>query len=68
MHGNKPWIELPANAARRSKDYTKSGYSNIETYLNSVVDIKNVTPAKKIKHGKQKYFFTGCLLTAFINC
>lgn len=31
----------PADAAR----ITKSGYSNIEVYLNSVVDIKNVKPA-----------------------
>lgn len=28
---------------------TKSGYSNIEIYLNSVVNIKNVTPAAAVK-------------------
>jgi hypothetical protein len=38
---------LNAKNAADAAAITKSGYSNIEVYLNSVVDIKNVTPAKK---------------------
>jgi len=34
----------PKDASDAAK-ITKSGYSNIELYLNSVVDIKNVTPS-----------------------
>jgi hypothetical protein len=34
---------LPNNAADAAK-INASGYSNIETYLNSVVEIKNVLP------------------------
>lgn len=36
----------PKNAADASQDRDKDGYSNIEEYLNSLVDIKNVRPAK----------------------
>ncbi|MBS1512860.1 MAG: polysaccharide lyase [Bacteroidetes bacterium] len=36
---------LNPNDAGDAAKITKSGYSNIEVYLNSVVDIKNVTPA-----------------------
>src|SRR5258707_9559810 len=35
----------PKDASDAAK-ITKSGYSNIEIYLSSVVDVKNVTPAK----------------------
>ena len=38
----------PNNAADAAK-ITASGYSNIEVYLNSVVDVKNVKPAAGIK-------------------
>lgn len=40
---------LNANDATDAAKITKSGYSNIEVYLNSVVDVKNVTPASTIK-------------------
>jgi hypothetical protein len=36
---------LNANDASDAATITKSGYSNIEVYLNSVVDVKKVTPA-----------------------
>jgi len=36
---------LNPNDASDAAKITKSGYSNIEVYLNSVVDVKNVTPA-----------------------
>ncbi len=35
----------PNNAADASLDRNKDGYTNIEEYLNSVVDVKNVKPA-----------------------
>ena len=35
---------LNANDASDAAKITKSGYSNIEVYLNSVVDVKNVKP------------------------
>jgi hypothetical protein len=40
---------LNANDATDAAKITKSGYSNIEVYLSSVVDIKNVTPAAYVK-------------------
>ena len=40
---------LNANDASDAVKITKSGYSNIEIYLNSVVNIKNVTPAATAK-------------------
>ena len=40
---------LNANDAGDAVKITKSGYSNIEIYLNSVVNIKNVTPATTVK-------------------
>ena len=40
---------LNANDASDAAKITKSGYSNIEVYLNSIVDIKKVTPASAIK-------------------
>jgi hypothetical protein len=40
---------LNAKDASDAAKITKSGYSNIEVYLNSVVDIKNVTPAAYVK-------------------
>jgi hypothetical protein len=40
---------LNANDASDAAKITKSGYSNIEVYLNSVVDIKNVTPKGYVK-------------------
>jgi hypothetical protein len=36
----------PKDASDASKDRNKDGYTNIEEFLNSVVDIKNVVPAK----------------------
>jgi len=36
---------LNANDAADASKITKSGYSNIEVYLNSIVDVKKVTPA-----------------------
>ncbi len=41
--------KLNPNDATDAAKITKSGYSNIEVYLNSVVDIKNVKPASPIK-------------------
>ncbi|MBD0287583.1 MAG: polysaccharide lyase, partial [Flavisolibacter sp.] len=35
----------PRNAADASSDRNSDGYTNIEEYLNSVVDIKNIRPA-----------------------
>ncbi len=40
---------LNPNDANDSPAITKSGYSNIEVYLNSLVDVKTVTPAAKSK-------------------
>ncbi|MGG9960838.1 polysaccharide lyase [Ferruginibacter sp. SUN106] len=40
---------LNANDASDAAKITKSGYSNIEVYLNSVVDVKKVTPATTVK-------------------
>jgi len=37
---------LNSNNAADAAKITPSGYSNIEKYLNSVVDIKNVVPVK----------------------
>ena len=37
--------KLNPNDASDAAKLTKSGYSNIENYLNSVVDVKNVKPA-----------------------
>ena len=34
------------NAADAAQDRNKDGYSNVEEYLNSLVDIKNVKPVK----------------------
>jgi len=39
----------PRDAADASLDRDKDGYTNIEEYLNSVVDIKNVTPGANQK-------------------
>jgi hypothetical protein len=39
----------PHNANDASLDRDKDGYTNIEEYLNSVVDIKNVTPGQNKK-------------------
>jgi len=36
----------PKNAADANQDRNKDGYSNVEEYLNSLVDIKNVKPVK----------------------
>jgi hypothetical protein len=36
----------PKDASDASKDRNKDGYTNIEEYLNSVVDVKNVVPPK----------------------
>lgn len=36
----------PKNAADAGQDRNKDGYSNVEEYLNSLVDIKNVKPVK----------------------
>ena len=41
--------KLNANDATDAAKITKSGYSNIEVYLSSVVDIKNVKPAAPVK-------------------
>jgi hypothetical protein len=41
--------KLNPNDATDAAKITKSGYSNIEVYLNSVVDIKNVKPATPVK-------------------
>jgi hypothetical protein len=38
----------PKNAADASMDKNNNGYTNIEEYLNSLVDIKRVTPGKAI--------------------
>lgn len=40
---------LNANDATDAAKITKSGYSNIEVYLSSVVDIKNVKPASQVQ-------------------
>ncbi len=40
---------LNPNDATDAAKITKSGYSNIEVYLSSVVDIKNVKPASPVK-------------------
>jgi hypothetical protein len=40
---------LNPNDAADAAKITKSGYSNIEVYLNSVVDIKNVKPVASVK-------------------
>ena len=39
----------PNNAADACSDRDKDGYTNIEEFLNSVVDIKNVTPGQNQK-------------------
>jgi len=39
----------PKNASDACSDRDKDGYTNIEEYLNSVVDIKNVTPGQSQK-------------------
>jgi hypothetical protein len=36
----------PKDATDASKDRNRDGYSNIEEFLNSVVDVKNVVPSK----------------------
>jgi hypothetical protein len=36
----------PNDASDASKDRNKDGYTNIEEFLNSVVDVKNVVPSK----------------------
>jgi hypothetical protein len=41
--------KLNPNDATDAAKITKSGYSNIEVYLSSVVDIKNVKPATPVK-------------------
>ena len=41
--------KLNGNDATDAAKITKSGYSNIEVYLSSVVDIKNVKPATPVK-------------------
>ena len=41
--------KLNANDATDAAKISKSGYSNIEVYLSSVVDIKNVKPAAPVK-------------------
>jgi hypothetical protein len=41
--------KLNPNDATDAVKITSSGYSNIEVYLNSVVDVKNVKPASPIK-------------------
>jgi hypothetical protein len=38
----------PKNAADAIQDKNKDGYTNIEEYLNSLVDLKKVTPGKAI--------------------
>ncbi len=40
---------LNPNDASDAAKITKSGYSNIEVYLNSVVDVKNVVPTSAVK-------------------
>jgi hypothetical protein len=40
---------LNPNDANDAAKITKSGYSNIEVYLSSVVDIKNVKPTSPVK-------------------
>jgi hypothetical protein len=39
----------PSNASDACSDRDKDGYTNIEEFLNSVVDIKNVTPGQNHK-------------------
>ena len=41
--------KLNPKDAKDATIITKSGYSNIEVYLNGVVDIKNVQPATPVK-------------------
>ena len=41
----------PKNAADATMDKDKNGYTNIEEYLNGLVDIKKVTPATGSEKG-----------------
>ncbi len=47
--------KLNPNNAGDAQKITKSGYSNIEVYLNSVVDIKNVKPVSTAAPAKKAF-------------
>ena len=44
----------PKDASDAMKDKDKNGYSNIEDYLNSLVNIKNVMPLATVNATKSK--------------